>query len=180
MRRALVIGLVSLVLTSLTAAAAEQPGLAEAMKPFRFLVGDWTGRGGSKAEQGMGAFSFQFELQGTVLVRRNVADYPATAQKPSVHHEDLMVIYSDPETKSLQAMYFDNEPHVIHYAVEVSPDGDTLTFVSDEAGAQPRFRLTYHKTGANTLSGKFEIAPPGKADEFANYMEWTARRKGRK
>jgi hypothetical protein len=179
MRRAFVIGLVGLFLASLSA-RAEEAKVSEALKPLRFLVGDWTGKGGSKTEQGMGAFSFQFELQGAVLVRRNVADYPATAQKPAVHHEDLMVIYSDPQTKSLQATYFDNEPHVIHYAVEMSADGDTVTFVSDEAASQPRFRLTYRKTGDDTVAGRFEIAPPGKADEFSNYMEWTARRKRHK
>jgi hypothetical protein len=179
MRRALVIGLVGLVLTSLPA-AAQTAGVAEAMKSLRFLVGDWTGKGGSKAEPGRGAFSFQFELQGTVLVRRNVADYPATAQKPAVHHEDLMVVYSDPGTKGLQAMYFDNEPHVIHYVVEVSADGDAITFLSDEVANQPRFRLSYRRTGEGMVAGKFEIAAPGKTDEFANYMEWTARRKSRK
>jgi hypothetical protein len=176
MRRAVVIGMVGLFLAWLSA-MAEDAKISEGLKALRFLVGDWTGKGGSKAEQGKGAFSFQFELQGTVLVRRNVADYPATAEKPAVHHEDLMVIYSDPQTKSLQAMYFDNEPHVIHYAVEVAADGDTVTFVSDEVASQPRFRLTYRKTGEETVAGKFEIAAPGKADEFANYMEWTARRK---
>ena len=176
MRRAFVVGVVGLLLASLSA-MAEEAKISEGLKPLRFLVGDWTGKGGSKAEQGKGAFSFQFELQGTALVRRNVADYPATAQKPAVHHEDLMVIYSDPQTKNLQAMYFDNEPHVIHYVVEVSADGDTVTFVSDEAASQPRFRLSYRKTGDSTVAGKFEMAAPGKADEFANYMEWTARRK---
>ena len=176
MRRAFVVGVVGLLLASLSA-MAEESKVSEALKPLRFLVGDWTGKGGSKAEQGMGAFSFQFEVQGTVLVRRNVADYPATAQRPAVHHEDLMVIYSDPQTKGLQAMYFDNEPHVIHYAVEVSRDGDSVTFVSDESSNQPRFRLSYRRMGDGTVAGKFEIAAPGKSDEFANYMEWTAQRK---
>ena len=176
MRKTLVIGLAALFLASLPA-TSEDAKISEALKPLGFLVGDWAGKGGIKAEQGIGAFSFQFELQGTVLVRRNVADYPATAQKPAAHHEDLMVIYNDPQAKRLQAMYFDNEPHVIHYAVEATADGDTVTFVSDEAASQPRFRLTYRKTGDDTVAGKFEIAPPGKADEFANYMEWTAQRK---
>ena len=176
MRKTLAIGLVALFLAPLPATTQETK-ISDALKPLSFLVGDWTGKGGRKAEQGMGAFSFQFELQGTVLVRRNTADYPATAQKPAVHHEDLMVIYDDPQTKSLQAMYFDNEPHVIHYAVDVAADGDRVTFVSDQAASQPRFRLTYRKTGDETVAGKFEIAPPGKADEFANYLEWTAQRK---
>ena len=41
----------------------------------------------------------------------------------------------------------------------------------------PRFRLTYTRADAARLKLKFEIAPPGKPDQFAPYIEATARRK---
>lgn len=31
--------------------------------------------------------------------------------------------------------------------------------------------------GSGRLGGKFEIAPPGKPEEFKTYLEWTAKRK---
>ena len=83
-----------------------------------------------------------------------------------------MVIY--PEGKGFQAVYFDSEEHIIRYAVEVSADTNTVAFVSDAPPGAPRFRLTYHKTGDATLSGKFEVAPPDKP--FATYLEWSAQK----
>lgn len=116
---------------------------------LRFLQGDWVAEGGS--------FSLRPELGGKVLVRHNL----------SGSHEDLMVISHD------GADYWDNEGHVIRYTV--TADGKSAVFLSKEDAPGPRYRLTYVSTGADTVSIKFEIAPPGKP--FQLYLEGKARRK---
>jgi hypothetical protein len=144
---------------------------------WRFLLGEWTGEGGGQPGQGTGTFSFNFDLQGKVLVRRNHADYHVTKDRPASSHEDLMVIYQE-EGPRTRGIYFDSEGHVIHYTAEFSEDKNTITFVSAPAPSDPRFRLTYTKGKNGTLAIKFEIAPPGKPDSFSTYLEGVARRQG--
>jgi hypothetical protein len=150
---------------------------AQARKGIAFLVGDWVGEGGGAPGQGTGEFSFHYELNGKTLVRRNVANYPATAGKPASKHEDLMVIYSERPGRPLEAIYFDNEGQVIRYDVEIGPDGNAIRFISRVQPDSPRFRLTYFRASDRTIDGEFEIAPPGKPEAFAPYLKWTARRK---
>jgi len=139
--------------------------------PFSWLVGRWTGAGGASAMQGGGGFSFLPEAGGTVLVRKNVADYPAQGGRPAQHHEDLMVIYR--EGGAVRATYWDSEGQTIHYAVSaLSPDA--AVFLSDDP-AGPRFRLTYRRTPQG-LTGGFEIAAPPARDQFRDYLTWTAAR----
>jgi hypothetical protein len=68
-----------------------------------------------------------------------------------------------------------NEGHVIRYDVEVIKG--RLVFVSDAGQPGPRFRLTYLKTGENTLKLTFAIAPPTDRDNFKTYIEATAQRR---
>jgi len=143
----------------------------------RFLLGEWVGEGGPSG-RGTGTFTFALDLQDKVMVRRNHAELPAGTGRPAAVHEDLMVIYPDEGGKAPKAIYFDSEGHVIHYAVSASEDQRVLTFVSDPQPTGPRFRLSYTKEGADAVAIKFEIAPPGKPDEFKTYLEGKARRKG--
>ena len=138
--------------------------------PLAFLIGDWTGEGGGGPGQGSGGFSFLPDQDGKILVRKNRADYPATKDRPAFSHTDLMIVYNEPGENKLRAIYFDMEDHVIHYTVEPSTDGKSVQFVSDN------FRLTYRKTGPDSLALKFEIAPPGKPGAFTTYIDATARR----
>lgn len=140
--------------------------------PLAFLIGEWTGEGGGGPGQGTGEFSFQLDLGGAILVRKNVSHYPATKDKPAYSHADLMIVDS-----TLHATYFDDEGHTIHYGVVPSADGNSVQFLSDAEASQPRYRLTYRKSGDDRVAIRFEIAPPGK--EFATYIEATARRKKR-
>ncbi|MFL5296180.1 MAG: hypothetical protein ACJ798_07335 [Phenylobacterium sp.] len=135
-----------------------------------WLAGRWIAAGGG-AEQGTGGFSFLPDAGGTVLVRRNVADYPAQNGRPASHHEDLMVIFH--EGPALRATYWDSEGQTIHYAVS-APEPGAVLFVSDDP-AGPRFRLTYRRTPKG-LDGSFEIAPPPGRDQFRNYLTWKAER----
>ena len=148
----------------------------DAWKPYRFLVGEWTGEGGGEPGKGSGQFSFAWDLQEKVLVRRNRAEYPAAQGRPAVLHEDLMVIYRADQSGPTRAIYFDNEGHVINYAASISEDGRTLTFLSDAVPANPRFRLSYSKGKDDAITIKFEMAPPGKPDGFKTYLEGSARR----
>jgi hypothetical protein len=137
--------------------------------PYTFLIGDWTAD--TTADGGTGRFSFVQDLENKILVRRNQADYPAAKDRSASHHEDLMIVYVDAGA-TVKAIYFDNEGHVINYTVHW--DAGRLTFVSDPQQGSPTFRLSYTKSGDNTVKGQFEIAPPGKPDAFSMYKEWMA------
>jgi len=75
----------------------------------------------------------------------------------------------------MRAIYFDNEGHVIPYAV-TSTD-EAIILVSDPEQSAPRFRTTYWKVENGTVITRFEIAPPGSPDGFAVYVEGSAKRK---
>ncbi len=98
---------------------------------WQFLIGEWAGEGSGDPGKGTGGFRFQLELQGRVLVRRNRADYPAAGGRSAFSHDDLMIVYQEPEAKRTRAVYFDNEGHVIHYTAAFSADQKALTFLGD-------------------------------------------------
>jgi hypothetical protein len=150
---------------------------AQASEPYPyasvgFLMGDWIADGPAAA--GSGHFEFTPDVQGNVVVRRNHAEYPSAGDRPVANHDDLMVIYR--EGGATRAIYFDNEGHVIRYAVEPAGTG-AVTFLSEAVAGAPRYRLSYRKLPDGRVGGKFEVAPPGKAEEFKTYLEWTAKRK---
>ena len=143
---------------------------------LRPLLGKWVAEGGGQPGlASAGGFSFDFDLQGRVLVRRNYSEYPATGGKPASRHDDLMVIYQEPD-KRMRAVYFDNEGHVIYYSVLLSEDKRTITLLSDPIATAPRFRFIYNLLKDDSLGMEFDIAPPGKPDSFSKYVEGKARR----
>ena len=144
-------------------------------RPFRFLLGEWIGEGSGSPGQGEGGFTFSYDLQNTILVRKNYANYTATKEHPAFSHNDLMVMYQ--EEGKTRAVYFDNEKHVINYIVSFSADSNSIIFLSDPVPSAPRFRMTYTKSGTESVKIAFEIAPPGKPESFAPYIEAAARRK---
>src|SRR5262245_10516242 len=146
-------------------------------KDWQFLIGKWTAEGGGQPGQAKaGGFSFELDLQGSVLVRRNYSEYAATASKPASRHDDLMVIYQEPG-RGTRADYYDNEGHIIRYTVTISEDKKSITFLSDPVATAPTFRLIYRRSSADTVSMEFDIAPPGKPDSFSKYVEGTAKRR---
>lgn len=152
----------------------------QSMKPvnwdaYRFLLGEWVGEGTGGPGQGNGGFTFSLDLQNTVLVRKNYADYTATKDRPAFSHNDLMIVYQ--ANGITRADYFDNEQHVIHYTVSISEDSTSFIFVSDPVASEPRFRLTNAKQGTDSMKITFEIAPPGRPDSFNRYIEAVASRK---
>lgn len=155
----------------------------QALKPadwsaWNFLVGDWisTSGGGAPGQATAGGFTFSFDLQKRLLVRRSFSEFPATDDMPAYRHDDLMVVFQD-EAGKTRAVYFDNEGHVIHYGVSFSADGGTVTFTSDAAVPGPRFRFIYRKLGTGEIDMEFDIAPPGQPEAFSKYVGGTAKRK---
>lgn len=144
---------------------------ADPFAPVRFLVGEWKGEGDGQPGQSSGAATYRFELEGKVMVRRNHASMPAANGRPASHHEDLMTLFT--EGGQLKAIYFDNEGHIIRYAVAATPDGVTFT---SEAAPGPRFRLSYIRKSENLVNLRFEVAPPNKPEAFSTYIEAVTRK----
>ena len=151
---------------------AQQPAARANWDGWQFLIGDWKGEGSGDPGNGAGGFSLYPDLQNTVLVRKNHAEYPEVKDRPAFSHDDLMIIYQD--GKSIRANYYDNETHVINYNVLFSPDSGSVIFTSDLIPSAPRFRLTYAKAENGSLKILFDVAPPGKPEEFSKYIEASA------
>jgi hypothetical protein len=145
--------------------------------PVAFLIGDWVGEGSGTPGQGSGGFSFLPDQDGRILIRKNHADYPATKDKPAYSHTDLTIVYQESGESKLRAIYFDDEGHTIHYLVKPSADGNSVQFLNDAVASQPRYRLTYRKTGDDRVAIQFEIAPADHPDAFSTYIEAAAHRK---
>lgn len=142
---------------------------------FAFLLGKWEGGHDGDPGQGHGRFSFKFDLDQDILVRKSRTIFPDAKERHGIPHDDLLIVYTE-NTGEKRGIYFDNEQHVIHYSVSVSPDQKTISMQSDPLPSMPQFRFTYVKTGKNTLDARFEMTPPGKPGEFFTYLEGTARR----
>jgi len=152
-------------------------GSASAPDPWsglRFLFGDWrlASGGGTPGEAVSGAFTFTLELDGHVAVRRSRSEYaPKPGEKAGVKHSDLMVLA--PTASGLSATYWDNEGHVLHYAVKA--EAGVVTFESDPAAPGPRFRLVYERQSEDEVTVAFFIAPPG--GTYAPYVSGRATRR---
>ena len=157
-------------------AGAQQTKPPDVWAPYKFLVGTWTAEGHGEPGKGKGGFSFRFELQGKILVRRNHLEFPATPQRPAFTHEDLLVVYRDADTTPNRAIYFDSEGFVIHYTAAFSEEGKVLTFLSDAGPQASSQRLTYVQNGDGMLKVKFELAPPSKPGAFVTHVEGVAHR----
>src|SRR5262249_226469 len=138
------------------------------------LLGTWVAEGNGAPGSGVGTFSFAFDLQKQVIVRKSHTDYPATAEHEAFAHDDLMIIYREKGAEKTRADYFDNEGHVIRYTTNISETKKTITFRSDPQPSQPVFRLTYNAGDNGRLAIKFEIAPPTAPEEFKVYVEGSA------
>ena len=143
---------------------------------LRFLVGTWEAKttGGNAQASGMGTYSFRLELKEHVLARRSGYEACHGPEDFNCEHGDLLYVYPEGPSQALKAIYFDNEGHVIHYAVS-APKPGMVMMVSDPVGPGPQFRLTY-ELSKDVMAGKFEIKIPGKPD-FGIYLAWSGRRK---
>jgi hypothetical protein len=136
---------------------------------LRFLMGEWEGENVGAGPKG--SFTLAPDLDGKVLIRKNRAEIPAQGNRPAAVHEDLMVIYPETGGKGTKAIYFDNEGHVIQYAMSVASDKRSVTFLSEASAPGPRFRLSYIREQPDLVGIRFEIAPPGGPATFRTYLE---------
>jgi len=152
--------ILSVVVLALTVLSAMQTSASPAKfgSKWQALIGEWKGENASGASAG--ACGFHLDLADHIIVRTNHADLAATGGDATKAHDDLMIIYPGALEDKSQAVYFDNEGHVIEYDAEWSADGNTLTFLSKPA-AGPQFRLTYKREDAKTFSVIFAMAAPG-------------------
>ena len=144
--------------------------------PLHFLEGTWNAKttGGIAQASTSGAYTFRRELKGHVLGRYSSASGCKGPTDFDCSHSDLFYVYQEGPNQSLKAIYFDNEGHVIHYAI-TTPAADTAIFLSEGNAPGPRFRLMYElKNGV--MEGKFQMLMPGKT-EWVSYLEWSGGRK---
>jgi hypothetical protein len=146
---------------------------------WKFLLGEWEGENEGDPGEGSGRFSFDFNLDENILVRRSRTIFPTTPEREGYTHDDLLIIYVE-SSGIKRAIYFDNEEHTIHYEVNVSTDQNQITLESDPVPSMPQFRFTYIKTGEDTLDARFEMTPPGVPGAFFVYLEGSSRRIGSK
>lgn len=153
--------------------------MAAADDPWRalgFLEGTWEAntQGGAAGATVAGSYTFAKELGGHILARHSRS---AACKGPSnfdCEHGDLLYIYQDAPGQPLEAIYFDNEGHVIHYTVS-TPAPSQVVFATDPAHPGPQFRLVYERKAA-VMSGKFQALMPGQG-EWKSYLEWSGAKK---
>lgn len=131
------------------------------------LLGNWLGKGDGKTGQGGGTFSFSEDLDKKVIIRKSHSEYPATANKPKIVHEDLMVIHQDQNGIPNKAVYFDNEGHTINY--KITYQKNEIILLSEKVDKMPTFRLTYTLIDPNTVDTKFEMSQDG--EKFFTYVQ---------
>lgn len=139
-----------------------------------FLLGTWDARTMNNPRvTANGSYTFLKELNGHVLARHSTAAGCKGPEDFNCQHGDLLYVYTDAPGQPLRAIYFDNEGHVIHYAV-ATPTAATAEFLSDASAPGPQFRLVYELRGG-VMMGKFQLRIPGQQD-WKSYLEWTGSR----
>jgi len=134
---------------------------------WEWLIGEWQGEGSGQPGQGGGTFSFAFDLDKNIIVRKSHSEYPASENRPAVIHDDLMIVYPDFAGNPTKAIYFDNEGHTINYTISYPEYSIILT--SEKVSDIPIFRLTYTLLDDATVNTKFEISQDG--EKFSIYIE---------
>src|SRR5208283_4557544 len=134
----------------------------------RFLLGLWEAKttGGVAQAQVSTSYSFRMELRDHLMARHSRSGACSAPDDFDCQHSDLLYIYLAANGQSLEAIYFDNEGHVIHYGV-TTPKLGTVVFLSDPALPGPQYRLSYTFLDG-VMSGQFEMKTPGQM-EFTSY-----------
>jgi hypothetical protein len=151
------------------------PAKADPWAGLRFLLGSWEAKttGGVAQAQASAGYAFRLELRDHVLARHSRSGACSAPDDFDCQHSDLLYIYPTGSGSAFEAIYFDNEGHVIHYGV-TTPKPGTLIFLSDPAQPGPQYRLSYTFLDG-VMSGQFELKMPGQTD-FTSYLEWNGKR----
>jgi hypothetical protein len=154
--------------------AAKSPAKVDPWAGLRFLIGSWEAKttGGVAQAQASAGYSFRLELREHVLARHSRSGSCSAPEDFNCQHSDLLYIYPTGNGSAFEAIYFDNEGHVIHYGV-TTPKPGTVVFLSDPAQPGPQYRLNYTFLDG-VMSGQFELKMPGQTD-FTSYLEWSGK-----
>ena len=155
-------------------APAKAPAKADPWTGLRFLLGTWEAKttGGVAQAQASAGYAFRLELRDHLLARHSRTGTCAAPDDFDCQHSDLLYIYPAAAGQAFEAIYFDNEGHVLHYAVSIPKPG-TAVFLSDAAQPGPQYRLSYTYLDG-VMSGQFEMKMPAQAD-FTSYLEWSGK-----
>ena len=137
-----------------------------AWNKWDWLTGEWQGEGSGIPGEGSGTFSFTFDLDSNILVRRSHSDYSSGDFKRRIIRDDIMIIYltnGQPDN----AIFFDNEGHTIKYTITYNDNSIVLT--SEPAPKSPAFRLIYEKINSSSVNTRFEMSRDGVS--FISYVE---------
>lgn len=163
--------LLILALSAILTSASGQ--LSNMWDKWNWLTGEWIGEGAGQPGQGSGTFSFSYDLDKNILVRRSHTEFPSSDNKPKTVHNDLMIIYPDQSGNPVKAIYFDNEGHTINYSITYSKGTTILT--SEKAPNVPVFRLTYTSLETEAVNTKFEMSQDGV--KFSVYLEGKSKKR---
>ena len=95
---------------------------------LNYLTGNWIGEGSGSPGTGSGCFSFKYELDKNIMIRKSHSEYPGKKENTVIIHDDLMIIYIKDKDIPGKAIYFDNEGHVINYSIQF-PDDSNIVFI---------------------------------------------------
>jgi hypothetical protein len=139
---------------------------------WNILIGEWIGEGTGQPGQNEGKFSFQTDLDGKILIRKNHSAFPETTKSKAMIHDDLLIVYPGTASGTQESIYFDNEGNIIKYKVSFTENSIILT--SDVTSNAPRFRLSYIFIDKKTVNITFEMTSPQAPDDFKMYLEGKA------
>ena len=145
---------------------AQQADRWENWKP---LIGNWLGEGSGIPGEGTGSFSFTFDLEQNILVRRS--NYIYLGDKMYTAFDDIMIIYLVDGTPS-KAIFFNHEGYSRIYAISYSDKSITLV---SENPQTPVFRIIYTFIDDSNVKLIFEISRDGV--NFITYVEEVGKKK---
>jgi len=150
----------------------QQPAATDPWQAVRFLEGTWNAKTstGSAGAIASGTYTFKRDLNGHVLVRLSESKDCKGPEDYNCNHTDMLTVYQEGRGQPLQAIYFDNEGHVIRYRIS-SPAEKSVVFLSDPTTRGPQYQLVYELKGAE-MEGKFQMRMPGKT-QWTSYLEWS-------
>jgi len=150
-------------------AAADQKA---AWNRIKSLAGTWKGTDDTKAPPSTIERNFEMIVQDRFLLVRTKS---ASAKET---HEDWAIFSYDGFKKKVMMRQFAGEGFINRFALdEISPDGNTLTFLSEDCENAPpgfRVRMEYTLAGDDEFSQRMHLAPRGK--EFSQCVGGTLRR----
>jgi hypothetical protein len=154
----------------------QQAAAPDPWQAVRFLEGTWNAKTstGSAGAVAAGTYTFKRDLNGHVLIRTTEAAGCKGPEDFNCNHSDLLTIYQEARGEPLQAIYFDNEGHVIRYRLS-APGEKSAVFLSDPTTKGPQYQLVY-ELKSDVMNGKFQMRMPGKT-AWTSYLEWSGSKK---